>query len=49
MGCMQDEFEVARGLVLNREQVVEALAPLMTADRIARIDQARVSTCWAVT
>ena len=37
----QDEFEVARGLVLNREQVVEALGPLMTADRIARIEQAR--------
>ncbi len=38
---LQDEFEIARGLVLNAEQVVETLQPLMTPERIARIERVR--------
>lgn len=39
---MQDEFEVSRGLFLNAQQVVQSLTPLMTPERIQRLEQARV-------
>ena len=35
----QDEFEIARGVVISGQQVVETLTPLMTQERIQRIDQ----------
>ncbi|PRW57757.1 RNA methylase [Chlorella sorokiniana] len=44
----KDEFEVARGVVLNAEQVVETLQPLMTAERIERIEQVCASRTFNV-
>lgn len=37
--CAQDEFEISKGLVLSGQQVVDTLAPLMTPERMQRIDE----------
>ncbi|EFN57254.1 hypothetical protein CHLNCDRAFT_21737 [Chlorella variabilis] len=36
---LQDEFEVAKGLTISGQQVVDTLTPLMTQDRIQRIER----------
>ena len=44
----QDEFEVSRGLCVSAAQVVEALTPLMTPERVHRIRQASDIVLYAV-
>jgi hypothetical protein len=56
---VQDEFELAKELVVSGQQVVETLSPLMTDERIQRIDKVRsvrpglshpsltASVCWS--
>lgn len=40
---LQDQFEISRDVILTARQVVETLTPLMTEERMQRIDQARAA------
>lgn len=42
---LQDEFEISRECLISGQQVVDTLSPLMTQERVERIEQAGGSAC----